>query len=329
MVATVQLHGKGGLDVRIANTVLRWTGRPALGLLSELAFIVHRLAPRFIPRLSFRFTDWIGMFLPNVRGTSVRRTSLDSCHAEWIESDDGAGGAPTILYLHGGAFIACGLRTHRRLVSRITLAVKGCALAGDYRMLPRWTVDDAVADGLDAYRRLLDRGIDPGRIIVAGDSAGAFLSASLIDRIGLEGLPPPAGMVFISGITTFDNVDRALYAGRTRDSLFPARSFACAADVLASQGGRRALPKSLVDLDLAQFPPVLIQVGSEEIFLDECRVFAGALAAAGVPVTLQIWNRAPHVFQVGADVLPDAKQAIAEIATFIALAADTERSKAA
>lgn len=99
-----------------------------------------------------------------------------------------------MLYLHGGGFLCGGMRSHLRLVSRISDAGRTPVLMVDYRMLPKHSIDDAVDDGVDAFRFLLAAGYRPEQIVVAGDSASAYLafmvSLALRDRI----LPMPGAI---------------------------------------------------------------------------------------------------------------------------------------
>jgi monoterpene epsilon-lactone hydrolase len=74
---------------------------------------------------------------------------------------------------------------------------------------------------------------------------------------------------------------------------------------------------SVTDCDLTGLGPVLIQVGSHEMLRHDAELLVTRLDEAGVPRWLQIWDQAPHVFQAGADLLPDAKRAIENIGSFI------------
>jgi acetyl esterase/lipase len=69
--------------------------------------------------------------------------------------------------------------------------------------------------------------------------------------------------------------------------------------------------------DLRGLPPLLVQVGSAEVLLDDSIAFAESAKAAGVDVTLEVWDDMPHIWQVFAPFLPEAQQAIENCGEFI------------
>ncbi|WP_406067688.1 alpha/beta hydrolase fold domain-containing protein [Micromonospora sp. NBC_01638] len=144
-------------------------------------------------------------------------------------------------------------------------------------------------------------GVDPQRLVVAGDSAGAALAVVTMMRARDAGLPMPAAAVLFSPA-----VDLTLSGAsmRSKDGVDP---FFAPADLkwlfdrdLA--GGDGAAPEaSPVFADLTGLPPLLIQVGSSELLLDDAVRLAGRAGADEVEVTLEVVPRQPHVFQLDAE----------------------------
>jgi acetyl esterase/lipase len=249
--------------------------------------------------------------------------ALPHCRAEWLWDEQTPDPRPTrtscdgaILYLHGGAFIAGGLNTHRRMVAKLARASRLPALHVGYRQLPRAHVTDSLDDAMDAYRYLLDQGFSARRLIVSGDSAGGGLALRLVLAVRDAGLPMPAGVSVIAPWADFDWTARNAHPNARRDDYLPAFGAEAVARRSIAVAGRLDPSWSPVNHDFAGMPPILIQVGSTECLLPDAEAVARRAAEANVPVRLQIWPHAPHVHQIGSDVLPDAAAALADMAQF-------------
>jgi acetyl esterase/lipase len=252
--------------------------------------------------------------------------ALPHCSAEWVTPDGAEHTGPgdrVVLYLHGGAFLTCGLNTHRRLVAAIAREAGARALSVDYRMMPKHTVADAIADGLDAYRFLLEQGYRPEQITVAGDSAGGYLAFAVPLAIRDAGLPLPGAIAALSPLTCFDPANKAEHRNADADAMFSLRMLRVfeklAADVTAAaHHGRGQEPRlDPADADLAGLPPVLIQAGSTEVLLADAEEIADRLVLAGVETELQVWAGQLHVFQSAVGLVPEARRAVREIGRFV------------
>jgi acetyl esterase/lipase len=268
--------------------------------------------PRWIRAL--RFFDRLASLPRPPRGTNVRRVRFDGFVADWIRGAGVENGDAAILYFHGGGFIGCGLGTHRRLATWISAAAGLPVLSVGYRQLPDCGVNGSVADCVTAYRRLLDRGYEPSRIIVAGDSAGGYLAFATPLRALSEGLPAPAGIVALSPLTDLDHTAKLAHANSRLDPYIPVSRLPLLCELWQDGPDPLVCP---VDSDLTQLPPTLIQARSSEALLCDAELMAARLAAAGVPCRLQIWERQLHVFQAYSQVIPEGFRAIAEIGSFI------------
>lgn len=222
-----------------------------------------------------------------------------------------------LLYFHGGGYVLGSPQTHRSLVGHLARLSGIEAASMDYRLAPESPFPAAVDDGLACYQALLDGGVAPGRIIIGGDSAGGGLTLATALRARETGLPMPAGLVVLSPWTDLTQGGWSYDTQAQKDPMIRrdrlelmARLYldgAAPADPLASP--RFADPEDL--------PPMLIQVGSDEVLLADATELAGRAGAARVEVTLEIWPDMFHVFQAFHDMLDEAKTANARIGQWI------------
>ena len=259
--------------------------------------------------------DFAGSVLPLPSGASATRLAHAGSDTELVVGDTVSPDEPgLILYFHGGGFVTCGLRTHRRLVSRISTAAGVPALQVNYRQLPAVTLAQTVSDCVEVYRELLDDGRAPGDIAFAGDSAGGYLAFAVAHRAAAEGLPAPAAIVAQSPWIDLACTHSSGHANSRRDSYIPLRKLVQIAGLLAPADDPLL---ALHDADLSALPPALIQVGANEVLRSDAELIAGRLGEAGATCSLQIWDRQIHVFQAAADLVPEGRAAIAEIGSFV------------
>jgi acetyl esterase/lipase len=270
------------------------------------------------------FVDQLARLLPVHEGTMWRSVNLGSCKSEWLQAkgvaDIGGANPGAILYFHGGAFLTCGINTHRRLVSRISYAAKQPVLNVGYRQMPYEPITESVADGVDGFRWLLDQGYRAENITIAGDSAGGYLAFSVARAVMDKGWGRPAGVVAISPLLDFDPTGKLNHRNANRCQTFPVNAVAklsevsLRVDTTRGIAGARVCP---VNMPLADMPPALIHIGSREVLMADAELMANRLVSAGVPCDLQVWDRQVHVFQAAAAWVPEARVAIEEIGTFV------------
>ena len=264
------------------------------------------------------------------RGIRLRPVQFDNFRAEWVWDGDAADPATeqpgAIIYFHGGGLLSCGLNTHRRLVGRIARASGLPLLNVDYRQIPTAHVTETVDDCIEAYRYLLDLGFPAERIIVAGDSAGGGLAFSLALAARDGQLPMPAAIVAMSPWADYDSTHRHAHRNDSTDAILSADAYALPAKWGIAIDGTIDPSWSPVNHDFTGLPPTLIQVASTEVVLADTEQLAACCADAGVPLKLQIRENAVHVFQAGADLLPDARDAISEVGAFVRQILDAEEA---
>jgi acetyl esterase/lipase len=229
-------------------------------------------------------------------------------------------GAPedrVLLYLHGGAWVMGSPRTHRALVADLARRAGLRALSLDYRLAPEHPYPAALDDAVAGYERLLANGIEPGRIVVAGDSAGGNLALALLLRLRDAGTPLPAAAALLSPVTDLE-LGGASHA--TRKALDPFFARADLRPFIVSYVGVHDPGEpylSPLGADLRGLPPLLIHVGDHEILLDDAVRLGERARAAGVDARTVVWPGMMHVFQIQAPFLPEARRANAEIGAFV------------
>jgi monoterpene epsilon-lactone hydrolase len=246
----------------------------------------------------------------------VTRLDADGVPAAWI-IPPGLETKRTVLYLHGGSYNAGSIASHLPLTGSIALAAKARVLAIDYRLAPEHPFPAAVEDALAAYQWLLKESAEASQIVVAGDSAGGGLTLSLLLSLRDKGLPLPAAAVCLSPLTDMTLSGESWTTNARTDFMLKRIIVVKSAEIYYREANPRAPLLSPLFADLAGLPPLLIQVGSEEVLLSDSILFAEKARAAGVDVTLENWKGMQHVWQYAASMLPEARQAVARIGEFI------------
>jgi acetyl esterase/lipase len=227
-------------------------------------------------------------------------------------------GNRAILYLHGGGYVIGSIATHRDMVGRIADASGARALLLDYRLAPEHPFPAAVEDAVAAYRGLLDAGSKPENIVFAGDSAGGGLTIAALVSLKQQGLPLPAAGICLSPWVDLTFSGESMKTKEEADPLLGKGPLKWMGDLyLAGQAPESPLASPLF-ADLTGLPPLLIQVGSEEVLLDDALRLNVAAKAAGINVSLEVWDGMMHVWHLMAAMIPEGKQAIQGIGEYIA-----------
>lgn len=238
----------------------------------------------------------------------------DGVPAEWIRAPDADFGV--ILYLHGGAYALGSINTHREFVAQLARATRMRGLALDYRLAPEHPYPAALEDATTAYRWLLAQRFDPSQIIIAGDSAGGGLALATLVSLRDSATPLPAGAVCISPWTDLALTGASIQNKKSVDPILDPDSLEIYARYYAGEHGRTLPLISPLYADLSGLPPLLIQVSTDEILLNDATRFAKAARKAGVDVTLDVWDEMFHVFQL-VTLLPETKKAIERLVGFV------------
>jgi len=282
-----------------------------------LAMILHHYAKRstMLPlQIQRRAAEGLLLSSSVVKETEFEPADADGVPAEWFRHER-SHPQRVLLYLHGGGYSIGSIDSHRDIISRLCRECAMTCLALDYRLAPEHPFPAQLEDSTRAYRWLLEHGNDPSNIVVAGESAGGGLTLSTLVKLRQEGVPLPAGAVCISPWIDLE----ALSASMT----FNARYDYLTKKVLRVYARRFVREDQLRDplaaplyADLHGLPPLLIQAGGAEVLLDDATRLADRARDAGVDTTLDVWEDMIHAWHVFGTFIPQAKQAIADIAVF-------------
>jgi monoterpene epsilon-lactone hydrolase len=223
-----------------------------------------------------------------------------------------------VLYLHGGGYLLGSSLGYRPLFSALARAAGARGLAIDYRLAPESPFPAAVDDAVSGYRGLLDLGIAPGAIAVAGDSAGGGLTVAMLVAARDAGLPMPAAGIAISPWADLECTGASMSSKAADDPTLNREGMVAIASVYLNGASPRNALASPLYANLAGLPPLLIQVGSAEVLMDDATRLAARAGESDVEVQLEIWARMPHVWHLFADALSEGREAIDRAGSFAA-----------
>jgi monoterpene epsilon-lactone hydrolase len=249
---------------------------------------------------------------PDVR---VERLIVGDMAAEWIASP-GVADERVVLYLHGGGYVVGSLNTHRDLAARLGKAAGSRVLAIDYRLAPEHPHPCAVEDAVRAYRWSLDQGIAASHLAIAGDSAGGGLTIATLVALRDRGIALPAGAVCFSPWVDLEGTGDSMRTNLDDPMLDKALILHFAHFYLGATDPRTPLAAPLY-ADLHGLPPLLVQASRHECLLDDAVRIVERARAAGVDAELQLTDEVPHVWQIFASILPEAREAIDRAGAFL------------
>ncbi len=249
-------------------------------------------------------------------GGELEKIVIAGIRAAWIRPP-GAEGGKVLLHLHGGGYVVGTVESQLAMCYPMARTLGVNVLIPEYRLAPEHPFPAALEDALATYRWLLARGFGAEDIVLSGDSAGGGLALALALSLRDAGEPLPRAIACFSPWTDLggggaSRVDKArveaLLTGNTLDGW--AASYAKGTDL-------RDPLVSPAHADFRGFPPLLIQVGSEEILLDDSLSLAEKARAAGVDVALEVWDGLWHDWPALGDLVPETRQAFLVMKRFL------------
>jgi len=251
--------------------------------------------------------------VPN--GIKAEEVEFGDFRARWIKPKGLRATTKTILYIPGGGFIFPASTAHTTILSSLVTKTRSQGLLVHYRLAPEHPFPAGLEDALYSYQYLLDSGIPPSDIVIAGDSAGGGLTLSLLQALKEEGLPMPSAAALISPLADLSFSGESRQFNRWRDPMLPTQRKMRAFEEYTSDTPSEHPLLSPVYGDLSGFPPLFAQVGSTEILLDDTLRVAQRAREQGVEVEVEIWQSLPHVWHLWS-YLPETEEALSRIAGF-------------
>jgi acetyl esterase/lipase len=250
------------------------------------------------------------------RGVDYIEVDAGGVPALWVVPK-GADEERVLLYAHGGGFIGGSIYTHRKLTGHLAKAVGCRALIYDYPLAHQARHPAQIEAAMTVWSWLADKGFDPRRIVLAGDSCGAVLIYALLQRLRAQGRALPAATLVISGWFDMALTGASYHTNRDKDPAFARETVDWLVSNFIGDADRKDPEVSPLYADLAGFPPVFLQAGADEALVDESRMFAQRAGQAGVETRLDVFDGMLHSFQMMAGRAPEADDAIGRLAAWV------------
>jgi len=298
----------------IPNREDKFEGKLAVFFRKLLRQAFKRLMTSRVPfKTQRKILNLLASGMPKVGGVSIERCMVQGVGVEIIKpKKPSVKGA--ILYLHGGAFCIGSPKTHRSITTRLAAMTGFEVWAVDYALAPEHPFPGGIADVMTAYSALLSRGFSGKDIIIAGDSAGGMLTLAAAVRIKHARQPMPAGLVLISPLTDGQYTGESIQTKRETDPVLSydwIHTCAAAYQFPVNDSSHNPLRNPLNGL-----PPILTQVGDEEMLLDDSLRLHEHATRCGVAIRTEVYEHRWHVFHAQAPFLRSAQTALQRIADF-------------
>jgi acetyl esterase/lipase len=300
------------MEINPPNNLIENISSYCLRLLIKLVFKTLISPPQSVKTQRFI----LGMITPllfGIKGVKREFLGLKNFSVE-ILNPPNKKNDKVILYIHGGAFCLGSPKTHRSITTRLAMLTGYSIWTPDYKLAPEYKYPEGLSNVLDCYLKLLELGFTANQIIIGGDSAGGSLALALTLKLKKLGLLLPNKIFLISPVTDFEVRRSITELGEEIDPMISMALMKQAFDWYKYDS--KDIFHSPRSQDLNGFPPLLIQVGSEEILLADSLRLAEVAEKFKVNTTLQIYKERWHVFHLQATYLQSARSAINEIALF-------------
>jgi monoterpene epsilon-lactone hydrolase len=236
--------------------------------------------------------------------------------AEWIKPKKSSSDK-VLLFLHGGGYATGSLRTHRGLASQIAIHAGIQALSIDYKLAPEYKFPIQIEQCVEAYKFLLKQGYKPRNIAIGGESAGGGLTGGTLNYLKDHQLTLPACVILMSPWLDLTASGRSMINNKHKDPMVPQKGIPLWARNYAGKEELTNTYASPLFGDLKGLCPVYIQVGECEILLSDSTRYAEKAEKAGVDVTIEVWPNMFHAWQGFWMVIPEGREAIEKLGTFL------------
>ena len=248
------------------------------------------------------------------RGTRFERITIAGVPVDRVQPPQAAPNG-TLIYIHGGAYALGSARGYRGMAAQLAASAGMTALVPDYSRAPEAQYPTALEEMFEVYSRSLEDGIDPKTIVIAGDSAGGGLTLALAMALRDRGITAPAALGLICPWADLA-IDVEERRPVLRDPLIlPSMAAEWAPRYVGSSDPR--LPGiSPVYGDMTGLPPIVMQsAGDDPISIDADKIETACAASKTTSLDHRRFDNMWHDFHLQVSLLPEARHAIADLAT--------------
>ena len=249
------------------------------------------------------------------RDVTYEEVQSADLRGEWVIPEANYYEEKVLLYLHGGGYVSCMPRAHRPITAALARLMYQRVFALDYRLAPEAPHPAAVDDAARAFAWLMEIGVKPQNIAIAGDSAGGGLVIATLLRLKARGQPMPACAICLS--PWVDLTGAASYGNAESCAMFRPEDVGAFAEQYLNGKSPRLPEASPLFGDLHGLPPLLVQASTTELLFDEAVQLHEKAKKSGVDSTLRAYPGLPHVWQMWVGIIPEAGAALREIAAFV------------
>jgi epsilon-lactone hydrolase len=250
-----------------------------------------------------------GTSIPLPQGFRQKETMLGKTPAIFLEGPETKGDT-TILFFHSGCYCSGGPADQLAYVAQLCEATKFCAFVPDYRIAPENPFPAAYEDSYAAYAALISDFKFPGsRIVLAGNSSGGALAIAVAQYAVEKGLELPGAVYSVSPWADLTQAGSSHTSRAPFDPVLHKNALQGFADAYLAGADPTDLRASPVFGSFENFPPVLIDVGADEVLLSDAVKLAERMALAGSEVQLNVWKDMIHIFPWFATQIPEGRVA--------------------
>ena len=242
--------------------------------------------------------DHFGVLLGSNKEVDIRELEIDGIHGEWISVNRAHMKKYIILYCHGGGYSTGSSIYARTLTTKFATSTSMDVLCFDYRLAPEHPYPAATEDAMKIWNDLMLLGYGARDIIVAGDSAGGNLALSLVLKLKQEGRLLPRGVILMSPWTDLTASGKSHV---TRAEIDPVLNADYLKEMTTNYAEGEDLKNPLISPlfgNFTGFPPTYIQVGDNEMLLNDATMLHKRMVKANVSVKMDIFKGMWHVFQM-------------------------------
>ena len=231
------------------------------------------------------------------RGVSSRAVTVDDIKCEFTDQDMGHDKRHIILYCHGGGYTCGSINYARILASKLAIHTGLSVFSFEYRLAPENPYPAALKDAIKVWDYLMMLGYGAKDTIVTGDSAGGNLALELCLSLKKQERLLPCATVLMSPWTDMTMSGFSYEECLNIDPMLTPDYIRACRKAYAGDADYESPDLSPLFANLENFPPTLIQVGSNEILKSDSELLAERLTASGVYSKLEVYEDSWHVFQ--------------------------------